>query len=141
VLAIITITCAVLGIAYNAGSLTHLIGRDGERELTRLTPFALAFWGMTGICLACYGALIFGGLQLLRGRSQALFLLAGVWLFEILYFVIVAASWLLPEVGLSIAAATGVANGGLMLQFVILLPLWGPLLALWLGWRRRVQPV
>jgi hypothetical protein len=30
-----------------------------------------------------------------------------------------------------VAGATGVANGGMMAQFFILLPIWGPVVVLW----------
>lgn len=52
-------------------------------------------------------------------------------LFEIVYFFSLGMLWLAPSMGMSVAAATGVANGGLMAQFLILFPLWAPLLAFW----------
>ena len=39
--------------------------------------------------------------------------------------------WLIPDIGMSIGAATGVANGGLVIQGITLFPLWGPLLVTW----------
>lgn len=60
-------------------------------------------------------------------------------LFEIGYFVLVGMSWQLPDFGESIAGASGVANGGMMAQFFILLPLWGPPAVLWIK-RRHDAP-
>jgi hypothetical protein len=54
-----------------------------------------------------------------------------VLLFEVIYFLSVSLLWTRLTSGMSVAAATGVANGGLMVQFVILFPLWGPLVLWW----------
>ena len=54
-------------------------------------------------------------------------MLISVWLFEIDYFLAVGAAWRIPNVGESIAGPSGVANGGMMAQFFILLRVWGPL--------------
>ncbi len=39
--------------------------------------------------------------------------------------------WTVPKIGLSVAGATGAANGGLMAQFIILFPLWAPFAVHW----------
>ncbi len=57
---------------------------------------------------------------------------------EALYFFSLGfVGWHLKGASLSIAAASGVANGGLMAQFIILLPLWGIVLTLWV--RKKIQ--
>jgi len=56
-------------------------------------------------------------------------------LFEVMYFFFIAMLWIHPEFGLSIGAATGVANGGLMFQFLIGFPLWAPLAVIWARYR------
>jgi hypothetical protein len=38
---------------------------------------------------------------------------------------------------MSVGAATGIANGGLMAQFIILFPLWAPLVVWWA--RKKLQ--
>jgi len=37
----------------------------------------------------------------------------------------------MPEIGHSVGAASGVANGGLMFQLIILFPIWGGILGFW----------
>jgi hypothetical protein len=72
------------------------------------------------------------GIDLLRSRLRWARLISLVFLFELIYLFAIGALWLKPTFGRSIAAATGVANGGLMAQFVVLLPIWGPV-SLWWG--------
>jgi hypothetical protein len=137
-LAIVTLVCALLGVAYNVTTLAHVLGGSGDAaaEAYELTHFRAAFYVMSAVCLACYAALVLGGWRLLRGHSNAAVLLVCVWLFEVVYFACVAAAWFLPGIGASIAGATGVANGGLMYQFALFLPVWGPLVALWFRYRQ-----
>jgi len=135
--ATVTILCAVLGLLYNAQSLA--VGLGGRfAEIVRdheMRHFYVAFYTMSAVCIACYLALLVGGVQLVRRRPWAAGLLVGVWIFELLYFFVVGALWRVTAISASVAGATGVANGGLMAQFFILLPIWGPVVVLWA--RRR----
>jgi hypothetical protein len=134
---IVTIICAALGLLYNAqGFMVSLTGgfADVVRE-HRMIWFYPAFYTMSAICIACYVVLLWAGYCLTRQRFSTSGLLISVWLFEIGYFLALGMSWRVPSLGESIAGATGVANGGMMVQFSILLPLWGPPAVFWL--RRR----
>jgi len=105
--------------------------RGGFSELVtqqKLTYFYLAFGIMSGICVTSYLLLLACSADLLRRRLRSVRLLTGILIFEVVYFFSIRALWLIPGGGLSIGAATGVANGGLMAQFVLVFPLWGPLL-------------
>ncbi len=93
--------------------------------------FYAAFYAMSVICIVCYLALLWGGVRLVRLRFSGSRLLIGVWMFEVVYFLGVGFMWHVSEVGASVAGATGVANGGMMAQFVILLPFWGPIAVVW----------
>jgi hypothetical protein len=133
VTAIITIACAVFGVLYNGWSLAADLGgafteaaRDPEMQ-----HFYGAFYTMSAVSIACYLTLLVGGVQLVRRRRWAPWLLLGVWVFEIVYFFAVGALWRVSAIGPSVAGATGVANGGMMAQFFILLPIWGPVVVLW----------
>jgi hypothetical protein len=137
---IVTIVCAVFGLLYNVQSLTvSLWGglADFVRE-HRMTWFYPAFYAMSAVCVACYVVLLWAGYRLARQRLSASGLLISAWLFEIGYFLAVGVSWHIPGVGESIAGASGVANGGMMAQFFILLPLWGPPAVFWLKRRHGV---
>jgi hypothetical protein len=54
-------------------------------------------------------------------------------LLEVLYFFAIGGLWTLPNAGRGIGAATGIANGGLMVQFVLLMPIWIPIAFALLG--------
>lgn len=117
---------AGLGFWYNGSSLFASFPPDPS------TPyFSHAFYTMSAICLACYLTLLVIGVQFIRLNSSLLRLFIGVMVFEVVYFFILASFWMTPGIGMSVAAATGVANGGLMFQFITLFPLWGSLLARW----------
>jgi hypothetical protein len=132
--AILTGLAALLGLAYNGASLASSLAMGfNDPETMAETPYiAPAYYIMSAVCVVSYVLLIWGSYRMARGSTLAPWLLIGVWLFEIVYFLGVNASWLHPEWGMSIAAATGIANGGMMVQFMILLPIWGPIVVLFL---------
>ena len=120
---ITAIVLAIGGLWYNfAGLPTFLANREHDPEIPYFLP---AFVIMSAVCVVCYLLLIVSGVQFVRGRLSVLPLFKGVLVFEIVYFLSIGlVGWPMPEIGRSIAAATGVANGGLMLQAFILFPLW-----------------
>jgi type IV secretory pathway VirB2 component (pilin) len=123
----------LLGLCYNGMTLTVAF-RGGFSDLVKqhgLSVFYPAFYTMSGICVGCYLLVLACGIALLRGRLRWARFLTGVLLFEVIYFLSVSLLWTRLTSGMSVAAATGVANGGLMVQFVILFPLWGPLVLWW----------
>lgn len=127
-----TILLALAGCWYNWNSLFADFSQvQGKFDVPY---FDAAFYTMTAVCVLCYVVLLFVGVQLIRGRTNVVRLLVLVLVFEVLYFFAVGSLWLLPDYGMSIAAATGVANGGLMIQAMSLFPIWGPVVA-WLATR------
>lgn len=139
VIGVVAILCAAFGLYYNASSLrVSFSGAFTSIESQHDVPyFYPAFYIMSAICVGCYALLIVFGIQFIRGRVAHLHRFATLLVFEVVYFFSVAMFWLVPDIGMSVGAATGVANGGLMVQFSILFPLWAPLLALWA--RRRLH--
>jgi hypothetical protein len=140
-LSVILVGCAstltgLLGLCYNGITLFSALqgAFSGSVADQGLKYFYPAFYAMSAVCITCHMLLVVFGIDLLRQRFRFSWFLTGVLVFEIVYFVSLGPLWLVPGVGMSIAAATGVANGGLMAQFVILFPLWAPPL-LW--WARR----
>ncbi|OYW73128.1 MAG: hypothetical protein B7Z37_22710 [Verrucomicrobia bacterium 12-59-8] len=131
----IAILCAVFGLWYNAYTLELAFsGKLQARGEPHEEPyFELAFYVMSAVCVICYLLLIFFGIQFLRGRTVHVRAFTRLLIFEVIYFFLIAMLWLVPDpdMGMSIAAATGIANGSLMAQFVILFPLWAPPLAFW----------
>jgi len=126
---------AALGLWYN-GTTVFAEFSPGPSE----PYFSSAFYAMSAICVVCYGILIYVGIQFARLKTSALSLFVGLMVFEVAYFFAVGAFWTAPGLGSSIAAASGVANGGLVFQLLILFPLWGPLLARWAKNRIELRP-
>jgi hypothetical protein len=135
---VIALLCAALGLLYNINSLMVALtgGFDElvvEHNLSRFYP---AFYIMSATCIAFYLLLSWYGLQLLRLRSSAVWPFSVLMIVEVVYFFAIGAfAPHVAELGLSIGGAFGVANGGLMVQFLILFPVWGPACAIWAGRR------
>jgi hypothetical protein len=126
---IVSIVLAVLGLWYNATTLfTDFSDFVQEKDIPYFYP---AFYIMSAICIMCYAALLFCGVQFLRLRTYLFGFFVSVLIFEVVYFLSIGPMWLAPKVGMSIGAATGVANGGLMFQAFTLFPLWAPFVAWW----------
>jgi len=130
---LLSIAFALLGLLYNSSTLA--VGFSGAfsgpaRDL-EVPYFVPAFYTMSAICIGCYAVLFVCGVQFVRLRAGVLPLFVGVLLFEVVYFFAVAVTWAVPTVGMSVGAATGVANGGLMFQGCVLFPFWAPPLAWW----------
>jgi hypothetical protein len=126
IVGVASIALAVVGLAYN--SVTLRVDYSGLLQTTVKAPyFYPSLYVMSGVCISCYLALIFIGVQLVCGSANLARLLLLVIPFEVLNFLGIGFMWALPEYGMSIAAATGVANGGLMFQTFTLSPVWAPL--------------
>ena len=120
----VAIVLALCGFAYNFSTIrvdySNAFGHDIDPY------FYHAFYTMSAICLACYTLLLYIGVQMIRGKTDVTRLLVLLIAFEVLYFFAIGSLWLLPDYGMSIGGATGVANGGLMIQVFSLFPLWAP---------------
>ncbi|MDZ4657294.1 MAG: hypothetical protein SH868_06905 [Bythopirellula sp.] len=136
---VVAIVTSCFGLCYNAMSAFSALSGTFDQLLKQedLPYFHQAFWIISGVCVICFIMLIACGIDLVRSRLRWSLLVILVLLFEVGYFFAVGSIWLAPNIGQSVAAATGVANGGLMAQFIIFFPLWAPLL-LW--WAKAKQP-
>jgi hypothetical protein len=132
-LGIISIICAALGILYNA--LSMFTNFSGAFEVVvdkyKLPYFYQSFYIMSTVCVICFLILLFCGIEFLQSRTRFVWLFVSVMAFEVIYFLSMRFFCRIPGLADSVAAATGVANGGLMFQFLILFPIWGALLAVW----------
>lgn len=133
-----TVVAMTVGLLFNASVLWTVLsgGFDAFQSELDVPYFREAFFVMWTIGVACLVTLAVCGIDFLRSNLRWARLATMVFLFEIGYIFAIGSLWMLPDYGMSIAAATGVANTGLMVQFFILLPLWGPLM-LW--WARRTE--
>ncbi len=99
--------------------------------------FKISYYSMLAVCLAFYTALLVFGVQFLflitKYKDIFIVLLAT----EVLYFIIIRMLWRIKNdsIARSISAATGIANGGLLLQLISGFLLWAPILVIW-GHRR-----
>ncbi len=126
---ITSIIMAGLGFWYNLTSLfTDFSHHTQDQEFAYFFP---AFYTMSTICIVCYVALLICGVQFIQLRIGLVKFFVGLIVFEVIYFFSIGFAWLTPVIGRSVAAATGVANGGMSFQIFILFPLWAPLLVLW----------
>ena len=132
---IIALVCAALGLLYNANSLgvAWRGGFGGVVAEQNLRRFYRAFYVMSATCITFYVLLSWCGLQLLRLRSSAVWPFTILMIVEVVYFLATAVIGFarVGDIDGSVAGAFGVANGGLIVQFAILFPLWGPACAIW----------
>ncbi len=132
-----SVVMASVGLWYNLTTLfTDFSSLMQEHDIPHFYP---AFYTMSAICIGCYLVLLTCGIQFIRLRTRLLGLFIGIIIFEVVYFFSIGTMWLIPKVGMSVGAATGVANGGLMFQAFILFPLWAPFLAGW-AHKRLIAP-
>ena len=132
---VVSIVMAASGLSYNLTTVFTDFGEFSQED--DIPYFGPAFYTMSAICVACYIALLVCGVQFVRLRTRLLSLFIGVLVFEAVYFFSLGPMWLIPGIGMSIAAASGVGNVRLVPQLFLLLPLWGPLLATWAA--RRLE--
>lgn len=128
-----SVLMAAVGLWYNLTTLsTNFADLAQEQNIPYFYP---AFYAMSAVCIGCYIVLLTCGIQFIRLRTGLLKLFVGTIIFEVVYFFSIGTTWLVPGIGMSIGAATGVANGWLMFQALILFPLWAPFLARWAAGR------
>jgi len=125
----VSILLALLGLFYNGLSLSANFSQfHDDRDVPFFYP---AFYTMSAICILCFVLLLVLGIQFIRIKLGAVRVFVFLVVFEVLYILAIGPMWLLPSVGHSIAAATGVANGGMMFQAFILFPVWAIPASLW----------
>ena len=124
---------ALLGFWYNSTTLfldfTPLLAelnKEGD-----FSNFYNVFYLMSGICLGFYIALFASGVQLLRKNAAWVVVLLCVIGLEAIYFLLLGLLWSRSTQAHTIAAASGVSSGGLMVQVFTLFPIWAPIVAIW----------
>ena len=142
VIGTLSIVTGLFGLWYNGVTLaTALSGAfDDEQTVTDMPHFSVAFYSMSLICVICYLLLVFFGFQFVRGRYANNPKFVGLLIFEVAFFFLTSFLWFIPNVGSSIAGATGVSSGGMMAQFIILFPLWAAPLTLWAAKQQHKTP-
>jgi len=88
---------------------------------------------MLTVCNIFYALLVAFGVSFWRLNTKIRFWFLGFFVLEVAYIFAVGYSWRISDeqVALSFAAATGVANGGLVPQGITLFPIWATLVVFW----------
>jgi hypothetical protein len=137
VVGIVALACAGFGLWYNFATFRAVLR---ERPDQADTPhFRKAFFVMSAICVVFYVALAWIGTEFIFGSSDRWAVFVAVLVAEVAYVLAVGMLWARSPHALSIAAATGVSNGGLVAQLLILFPIWAPV-AIWLARERMAAP-
>ena len=126
---IVAILLAAGGVLYTATSLyTVASGGIDELAIEARTPYVhSAFYAMATICLFFYAVVLVCGVQFIRLRSSLWWLFTAVLVAEVVFYFLVGWLWSHPTLGDSIAGASGISSGGLVYQFLLLFPLWAPI--------------
>ena len=132
IVGVASIFIAVGGIAYNVVYFTALIGAS---EVNEHPYFHAAYYTMVAICFLFYVTIIWFGISFIKLKLKYWYIYALLFVVEYLYFSSIGYFWAIENeaISSSIAAATGVANGGLVLQFFSGIFIWGPIL-IFLAW-------
>lgn len=139
IIGVVSVVLASLGLLYNLTSFAAML-RGSFSEIAQRPDtqhFVPAYLVMSAICVGCFVLLIVCGVTFITGRTHLTRFFVILVIFMALYPFSIGLFWFLPGIGMSIGAATGVANGGLMLPILILFPVWGPLAAVWAA--RKVE--
>ena len=118
---VFSIIMAIIGLLYNA--VTIFTDFSSMQQDMEIPYFYTAFYIMSVICIICYLPLLICGIQFVCLRLRCKTFFVCILVFEVVYFLSIGPMWLIPDIGMSIGAATGVANGGLVIQGITLFPL------------------
>ena len=139
IVGVAVVACSAFGLLYNAFTLFRAASGSLEAPILESAPYRYqAFYLLSLLCVASYIALLISGIQFIRLSFSFFWLFAVALAVEVGLFWLTGRLWLHPKYGMSIAAATGIAEGGLFPQLYTYLPLWAPILVLlaWLSLRR-----
>lgn len=121
--------CAGLGLLYNAVSIAVSFADafQDHVESTQISHYFPVFYTMSGICVFCYLAIIASSIGLALGSASAARVLGLILVFEIIYTFMIPMLCGHLAIGKAVNSSLGVANGGLSIQFILLLPIVVPI--------------
>jgi len=141
VVGILSVVGALFGLWYSFTSYQRVTSPTFTFA-TDYPYFYPAFFVMIGFSTLLLLSMLWSGIQLYFQKQSVLQLFIATCVLTILFLVIVGSLWLNPIIGRSVAAATGVAGGGLSPFQIVLFPIWAPFLILW-SFRKaaKVEPL
>ncbi|MCC6694967.1 MAG: hypothetical protein IT365_04965 [Candidatus Hydrogenedentes bacterium] len=99
----------------------HSIWQLNDADAPYVAQFFIAFSSLDAIFLTLLAAAVY---LLFRKRASGFVLLSATLLAEVVYFVLVAMLWLVPNtVGMSAASASGIGNMGIAPQMLVHYPI------------------
>jgi hypothetical protein len=127
---IVTLGCSILGLYWNASGYSIL---SNEAEMfQKFQYFYPIAYLMLAINIACFLVLGWCGVDQVRLRLLYTRLFIGLFIFELAYVLLVGRILFYHEIiGESLAAAAGVTFPRLVFPAFILLPIWAPILLVW----------
>lgn len=124
--------CASLGVAATLSTVRNVL-RGKADDLTDDAPFFRQIFFLFSSINVAFNLLL--GLiagALLLGFPVSWWQFLAVFVPQVIYFFSVGVFWHHPRLGMSIGAASGCGNVGIVIPFLSLIPIWGPV-ALWLA--------
>jgi hypothetical protein len=129
----VTLSCSLGGLFLCWQSVQRALNGEFDALILQhqVPHFYFYFYPMLFITITCCLVLAWCGFDQLRARLSHLITFVSLLIFEVLYlFIIGGFVWRLSSNPMDVAAASGVANQGLMAQVMVLLPIWAPIV-LW----------
>lgn len=129
---VLTLLSAAYGLYLSFSGLLWVLQGAFPEVTQQFVYFYPAVYSMLSVTIVCCLVLAWCGLDQVRLRLAHLKLFIGLFVFEILYLGFIGSFlWPLPNIWMSVGAASGVAVDGLIPPFRILLPLWAPFALAW----------
>jgi Ca2+/Na+ antiporter len=130
---LVSAMCALLGGILSVWTLVLVLrGKFDDVTTDDTSSFRKFFFLFFGISIAFNLLLGWIGARLLFGQPMPWWLFLAVFLLPVFHILVVGRLWRNPQLGLSVGAATGIGNAGLVVPFFCFLPIWGPV-ALWVA--------
>jgi hypothetical protein len=130
---------AVAGFVYTINYLRFFYEFPYDTE----SPyFRHAYLSMVSICFAFYSVLCFFGVRFFCVDTKYRYWFLVFIVVEVSYVLVLVSAVALVKlpIAMSISAAFGVANGGLVIQAVSLFLVWGPAIVFWAHSNQSLQP-
>jgi hypothetical protein len=127
---IVTLGCSTLGLYWSVSG--YLILSNEAEMFQKFHYFYPIAYLMLAINIACFLVLGWCGVDQVRLRLVHTRLFIGLFIFELVYVLLIGRILIYHEtIGESLAAAAGVTFPRLVFPAFILLPVWAPILLVW----------
>jgi hypothetical protein len=126
IIGLLGIVCAAFALYYDAVASFNVFSKLPRTD--QPVYFRECFVGLTLLAAIIALGVAFGSVELVRLRRRGAVVTTIFACLPAILIFIVGPSWLIPSIGSSIAAASGISLGGLVPMLLVLLPLWSGLI-------------